>query len=766
MSYNVSELIKMKNKKKKQVSQENRILESDLLSRQSILTQNAISEEKLYEQRNTRQTKTYDVTSASLDVWLDEFIKYDPRARGKNSEGARALIRVSEQSNREGQWPKMAPQRNYKDTKYSNDLSVNRQKLTPKPIMPDKYFMTPKFAKKTDHHMFSKALPKLYDQRTGRRMPGFKWKPINGLKSILKKPKRKKQGVKFKDDITDMIEEIIMSPSVKSREMYPSTNLEKNDPIHKVPPAVFPLPALLPPDQFLDPDIKLNEPLLTNVDELEVHERFGRDDGDTIYNNTAKKNKHFLRCTIKYNGALLLVNLKRNPKKKHTTIWTLHASSGTVSKHVFSNMKSIHSAANDNNNMDSIKFNSKHINYAINWAHEELPKLMHDASIFLAFHALINGLQNTPTPTVLNQYASLRNRLESPPSAVPSRSRRSHSPLLQFLDALDPRKSELAPITSLEKLQEFGGSIFRPKSSPGRIKHNDKLEDEEKKRSVVTPNQYHPEVPSDKLDGMSRKQHGSTGSTYSALPNEKNRHKVSHAASPWQVPAANLHEIPGQQRTSLATVARAVKGKIHAMSIFRHDNSMSSLIGRTKDAKSSILSSKSNQHHGLHYDHINEVTLFGQDADTESDLDDAMSIASTTESKYDEGIKVGGTSNTILREKMEHTVILQTTMKLPDFYDIECKDFSDYFYYFVEIVDIESELHVVAIRANTGMVLRKVVSGEFLANMLAKYARKHGEILRLYSPNPETPTICKTILRRLATVTGDVLLFRNYTKRE
>ena len=56
MSYNVSELIKMKNKKKKQVSQENRILERDLLSRQSILTQNAISEEKLYEQRNTRQT--------------------------------------------------------------------------------------------------------------------------------------------------------------------------------------------------------------------------------------------------------------------------------------------------------------------------------------------------------------------------------------------------------------------------------------------------------------------------------------------------------------------------------------------------------------------------------------------------------------------------------------------------------------------------------------------------------------------------------------
>ena len=45
----------------------------------------------MYEQRNTRQTKTYDVTSASLDVWLDEFIKYDPRA-WENSEGARALI--------------------------------------------------------------------------------------------------------------------------------------------------------------------------------------------------------------------------------------------------------------------------------------------------------------------------------------------------------------------------------------------------------------------------------------------------------------------------------------------------------------------------------------------------------------------------------------------------------------------------------------------------------------------------------------------------
>ena len=62
--------------------------------------------------------------------------------------GARALIRVSEQSNREGQWPKLAPRRNYAGTKYSNDLSVGRQKITPKPVLPKKHFLTPKFAKK------------------------------------------------------------------------------------------------------------------------------------------------------------------------------------------------------------------------------------------------------------------------------------------------------------------------------------------------------------------------------------------------------------------------------------------------------------------------------------------------------------------------------------------------------------------------------------------------------------------------------------------
>ena len=33
-----------------------------------------------------------------------------------------------------------------------------------------------------------------------------------------------------------------------------------------------------------------------------------------------------------------------------------------------------------------------------------------------------------------------------------------------------------------------------------------------------------------------------------------------------------------------------------------------------------------------------------------------------------------------------------------------------------KIIDIENELHIIAIRANTGMVLRKKVSGVFLVS--------------------------------------------------
>eukprot|EP00943_MAST-04B_sp_MAST-4B-sp1_P002881 g2881.t1 len=715
MSYNVSDLIKMKNRKK-QLSQENRLLERDLLCRQSALSDYVDSEEKIPKKKKEKATKIFDATSASLDTWLDEFLKHNPKARGEHLQGARALIRVSKQSNREGQWPKMSPQRNYRGTKYSNNLSINRQKMTPKPVMPEKYFMTPKFAKKKDHYMFQKALPKLYDQKTGRRMPGVKWRPMNhGLKGILKKPKKKKHGVKFKIDITDMIEEIIMSPSAKACEVYPSTNLEKNDPIHKVPPTIFPLPALLPPEQFLDPNIKLNEPLIANVDMLEVHERpryTAKNDVIIDVDNASKTNTgkscNFLRCTIKHEDILLLVNIRRKPSKKVTTIWTLHASTGVVSKYIFSNMKSISSAASDVIVSKNHKY-SKYIDHAIKWAYEELPKLMHDASIFLAFYALVKGLQHTPTPIMLNQYASLRKRLESPPCAVPSRNRRPTSPLLEFLDALDPRKSELAPITSLEKIQEFGGSIFRPKSSPGRIKQRNLKKEH---RVHIISNIYYPEVPSEKLDAMSRKQHGSTGSTYSAPRVDKNRHKVPHAGSHWQVPAANRHEIPGRQRTSLGTVARAIKSKIHTMDLFQHSsNNLSSIISLSEEEQS--LSTKSNQHHGLHHDHMEEVTLLGQDDDTESDLDDAVTATPTIESKNDV-VTVGGTSIAFLKEELEHTVVMQTTMKLPDFYDIECKDFCNYSYYFVEIVDIENELHIVAIRANTGMVLRKTVSGEFL----------------------------------------------------
>ena len=82
------------------MSQETRRLEEKLLTKQEKLL---VPDDSADLPAKIVHTKTYDVTSASLEVWLDEFIKYDPRARGKYAEGARALIRVSEQSNREGQ---------------------------------------------------------------------------------------------------------------------------------------------------------------------------------------------------------------------------------------------------------------------------------------------------------------------------------------------------------------------------------------------------------------------------------------------------------------------------------------------------------------------------------------------------------------------------------------------------------------------------------------------------------------------------------------
>ena len=99
MSYNVSQLLKMKNRRKK-LSQETRRLEEKLLTKQEELL---IADVNVDLPAKIVHTKTYDVTSGSLEVWLDEFIKHDPRARGKYAEGARALIRVSEQSSGEGQ---------------------------------------------------------------------------------------------------------------------------------------------------------------------------------------------------------------------------------------------------------------------------------------------------------------------------------------------------------------------------------------------------------------------------------------------------------------------------------------------------------------------------------------------------------------------------------------------------------------------------------------------------------------------------------------
>ena len=755
----------MKNRKKK-FSQETRRLEEKLLTKQEqlpIVEVNADLPEKIL------QTKTYDVTSASLEVWLDEFIKHDPRARGEYSEGARALIRVSEQSNREGQWPKLAPRRNYAGTKYSNDLSVGRQRMTPRPVLPQKHFLTPKFAKKKDHHMFSKALPKLYDQNTGRRMPGIKWKPsTSGLKGILKK-KKKQTEVKFRDSLTDMIEEIIMSPAKESRQLYPSTSAEESNPVHLNPPAIFPLPALLPPEQFLDPEIILQEPLIANTESLEVHEHASltnrqKSSDFEEKNETIMEKKDFLRYTIREKDIFLLINLKRIPSNKNTILWVLNPSSGEIQKNTFPNTQGIFDALKEMTNKKSLA------HLALNWALQELPKLMHDAAVFLAFYALIKGLQDVPLPIVVNRYESARKTLRSAPSGTAMIQGRPKSPLLDFLDALDPRNTDVAPITSLEKIRQFGGKVFRPKSSPGRIKFS-KLRastknmegDKRLDNTIAIANKYHPDISTTQLDSLSRKQHGCTGGTYSALSSIDSRSKIRHAVSHSRVPDENIHEIPGRQRTSLAVVAKRVRERIHTIGIFNHGFQKSINRG-ANSSHAQVWQTASNQHHGLHHDGLDVVTMHGQQFDTDSENDEMDSISSVDELAADNVTMKGQSGVHIVEQAVQH-VVLQTSMKLPDFYDSRCKDFYEYGHYLVEIIDVENELHVIAIRANSGKVLRKVVSGEFLAETLAKHARRHGEILKLFDPNQKIPSICSIILKRLATVTGEILLLRDYSKR-
>ena len=124
-----------------------------------------------------------------------------------------------------------------------------------------------------------------------------------------------------------------------------------------------------------------------------------------------------------------------------------------------------------------------------------------------------------------------------------------------------------------------------------------------------------------------------------------------------------------------------------------------------------------------------------------------------------------GVYKSLLQKPVEREILLKTAMKLPDFYDPNCSDFRDYTYHFVEVVEVDHELIVTAIRASSGAVIQKRVSGQVLALILSRHAAsKMGSVLPLTSLDPRVNTVCSSVLRCLATVKGEALLFRDYSK--
>ena len=62
--------------------------------------------------------------------------------------------------------------------------------------------------------------------------------------------------------------------NLNAQELYPST--DESSMLHTSAPVIFPLPPILPPSQFLDASIKLNEPVVMQADVLTV---LGQQDG-------------------------------------------------------------------------------------------------------------------------------------------------------------------------------------------------------------------------------------------------------------------------------------------------------------------------------------------------------------------------------------------------------------------------------------------------------------------------------------------------------
>ena len=125
-------------------------------------------------------------------------------------------------------------------------------------------------------------------------------------------------------------------------------------------------------------------------------------------------------------------------------------------------------------------------------------------------------------------------------------------------------------------------------------------DDDSLNTTITIANEFHPDISTAHLDALSRKQHGCTGGTYSAIKSTVSKSNLRHAVSHSRVPDENIHEIPGRQRTSLAVVAKRVKQRVHTIGILNHG------FHKLPDKAQMAVTHKYGKllviHHGLHHD--------------------------------------------------------------------------------------------------------------------------------------------------------------------
>ena len=696
-------------------------LQERLLKQKEFIS--ALHEEKDVEcsspvsEQKEKEYKTTDATSSSLETWLDEFLTSNPDAR-KNLDGTRALIRVSELS--ASKWPSTLPKRGYNNTKYSNDYSSSRQEMAPKKVLPSKYFLTPMFAGKSDHHMFSRALKKKYDPSNGRLLRKKKVSSHNSVESAMrgggKIKKRKEVSFSALPDF-EIDKAILKIKSSASGRLYPSTS-ETSD-MHTVAPTLSSLPPMLPPQQFLDPTIKLNEPVHVQADilaVLDMQATKAMGGQKKPINKRVEKTSANERVllTVRCKQCLLLVNVFRVSKKKQTVLETFHASRSRQCRYVFPEKLSIIQALHKTG-----EAYPEHIKLALSWTVTALPVSMHGATVFAAFSALVHGKQMLPPPLVLNRYASFRQHLES--STVSTEAAYS-SPLLEYLNLIDPRRNKLEPLACVKTFPQR--TTGRPSTAPGGLGHMPGI-------SVASSLDDEADATSMESQNMAREQHGSTGGTYSASPGEEHK-----------------KEIPYRENASLT---KSVKDTTEELQVLR-------LMDVHKETSTKDISTGEHMFAYASEHNAGELTLGPIMSVPSSGIsDETVNSSDLFVSK--------GVYKTLVQKPVEREILLKTAMKLPDFYDPNCSDFRDFSYHFVEVVEVEHELIVTAIRASSGAVIQKRVSGQVLALILSRHAAsKMGSVLPLTSLDPHVSTVCSSVLRCLATVKGEALLFRDYSK--